>query len=98
MRRVHLAIDNGKIPVHKITCEVSKCNFARIRHACEHRFAVERAAERDAVQTADQFTVDFDDRGVAGDPMDGTDWGNDLGMEKCADGPGETWYILVREL
>ncbi len=44
-----------------------------------------------------QFTIDFDDRGVAGDPSDGTDWGMD-DVEKCGtEGAGGAWFIFVRE-
>lgn len=45
------------------------------------------------------FTVDLRDRGMDGDEMDGTDWGEDDGSAKCgfrslAEG---TWHVWVRE-
>ena len=44
------------------------------------------------------FTVDFDDRGIDGDPDDGTDWGKDDFNVKCAlEDEGEAWFIWVRE-
>jgi hypothetical protein len=44
-----------------------------------------------------QFTVDFDDRGVAGNPSDGTDWGMDERPKCATDGSGGAWFIFVRE-
>ena len=49
---------------------------------------------------ADDFTVDFDDRGMGGDRDDGTDWGEADGCQKCGEGcldEGQ-WFIFVREL
>ena len=37
----------------------------------------------DTCDDLDDFTVDFDDRGMAGDPLDGTDWGEANGCLKC---------------
>ncbi|MFT4622166.1 MAG: hypothetical protein ACI8PZ_000822, partial [Myxococcota bacterium] len=44
-----------------------------------------------------QFTVDFDDRGVGGNPSDGTDWGMDVGPKCGTAGAGGAWFIFVRE-
>ena len=46
----------------------------------------------------DDFTVDFNDRGLDGNETDGTDWGEDDGAPKCgasyaADG---AWFVWVR--
>ncbi|MEQ1568332.1 MAG: MopE-related protein [Myxococcota bacterium] len=51
----------------------------------------------DACGDTDSFTVDFDDRGMDGDPGDGTDWGADNGMEKCGAGGGASWFLFYRE-
>ena len=37
----------------------------------------------DECASLDDFTVDFDDRGLDGDEADGTDWGLDDGIAKC---------------
>ena len=44
-----------------------------------------------------EFTVDFDDRGVDGNPSDGTDWGYDGGAKCGVAGSGGAWFIFVRE-
>jgi len=50
----------------------------------------------------DDFTVDFDDRGLDGNEADGTDWGLDDGVAKCGgplsqDALSQTsWWIWVR--
>ncbi|MEQ1501891.1 MAG: MopE-related protein [Myxococcota bacterium] len=52
----------------------------------------------DQCGSTDDFTVDFDDRGLNGDQSDGTDWGEDDGVPKC--GTNNTlaiWYLWVRE-
>lgn len=45
------------------------------------------------------FTVDFDNRGMDSQQSDGTDWGEDDGSRKCGvDGlSGGTWFMWVRE-
>jgi hypothetical protein len=46
----------------------------------------------------DDFTVDFDDRGMDGDANDGTDWGEADANQKCGIlGAGDRWYLFVRE-
>ena len=45
----------------------------------------------------DDFTVDFDDRGMDSDEFDGTDWGEDDNVFKCGAGLGEAFYLFVRE-
>ncbi|MGE0786036.1 MAG: fibrinogen-like YCDxxxxGGGW domain-containing protein [Sandaracinaceae bacterium] len=52
----------------------------------------------DSCDDASDFTVDFDDRGMDSDEMDGTDWGEDDGTPKCGrtasmDG---VWQVWVR--
>ena len=54
----------------------------------------------DSCEADDDFTVDFDDRGMLGEPHDGTDWGEADAEAKCGwvspeDG---AWFIWVREL
>jgi hypothetical protein len=54
----------------------------------------------DFCDSADDFTVDFDDRGIDSDESDGTDWGEDDTVRKCGVnnlGDG-AWHIWVREL
>jgi len=53
----------------------------------------------DACDSADDFTVDFDDRGMDGNQSDGTDWGEDDDSSKCGvSGLGSgSWFIFVRE-
>ncbi|MCA9544846.1 MAG: hypothetical protein KC613_10665, partial [Myxococcales bacterium] len=53
----------------------------------------------DQCGATEDFTVDFADRGMDGDPNDGTDWGEDDGALKCgraglADGQ---WFLFARE-
>jgi cysteine-rich repeat protein len=45
------------------------------------------------------FSVDFQDSGVGGDPEDGTDWGADDGFTKCGSNrhAAGTWQVWVRE-
>ena len=56
----------------------------------------------DECAALDDFTIDFDDRGLDGDEADGTDWGLDDGVPKCGAPLGaeaqETaaWWIWVR--
>ncbi len=51
----------------------------------------------DTCGDADDFTVDFDDRGMDGDEGDGTDWGEDDGKPKCGESnAGEAWFLFVR--
>jgi hypothetical protein len=54
----------------------------------------------DFCDSTDDFTVDFDDRGMDIDPIDGTGWGEDDTWRKCGlhqDVDG-TWFVWVREL
>ncbi|MBN1668750.1 MAG: beta-propeller fold lactonase family protein, partial [Anaerolineales bacterium] len=53
----------------------------------------------DSCDDSDDFTVDFDDRGMDSNQSDGTDWGEDDGNLKCgsSDISGGTWFIWVRE-
>ena len=51
----------------------------------------------DACQSADDFALDFDDRGVGGNPSDGTDWGEDNGYQRCGvEHSGEAWFVWYR--
>jgi hypothetical protein len=45
------------------------------------------------------FTVDFDNRGVGGNPGDGTDWGEANFSRKCGTSPngGQAYFIFIRE-
>ncbi|NNF35261.1 MAG: T9SS type A sorting domain-containing protein [Saprospiraceae bacterium] len=49
---------------------------------------------------ANDFTVDFDDRGMDSNQGDGTDWGEDDGARKCGVNAitNGWWHIWVREL
>jgi hypothetical protein len=53
----------------------------------------------DACTSTDDFTVDFDDRGMDSNQRDGTDWGEDDGTQKCGNTSGGiyTYFIWVRE-
>ena len=53
----------------------------------------------DSCDSSDDFTVDFDDRGMDGNQSDGTDWGEDDGARKCGRDyiSGGTWFVWVRE-
>jgi hypothetical protein len=51
----------------------------------------------DTCGDAADFTVDFDDRGMGGNPNDGTDWGEANGTPKCGTVGGEAWFIFYRE-
>ena len=53
----------------------------------------------DTCDATDDFTVDFDDRGMDSNQSDGTDWGEDDSSLKCGvDGlDGGAWFIWVRE-
>ena len=46
----------------------------------------------------DDFTVDFDDRGMDSFESDGTDWGVDDNNRKCGTSPlfDGAWFIFVR--
>ena len=45
----------------------------------------------------EDFTIDFDDRGMDSDQNDGTDWGSDDGNHKCGrDGTGASWFVWFR--
>jgi len=54
----------------------------------------------DQCDSTDDFTVDFDDRGMDSDQSDPTDWGEDDAFPKCGVGwnVGGTWFVWVREL
>lgn len=53
----------------------------------------------DACGSSDDFTIDFDDRGMDNQQSDGTDWGEDDNSRKCGrDGLGSgQWFIFARE-
>ena len=53
----------------------------------------------DGCDSTDDFTVDFDDRGMDSDQADGTDWGEDDDARKCGRDyiSGGTWLVWVRE-
>lgn len=53
----------------------------------------------DFCTSTDDFTVDFDDRGMDGNQVDGTDWGEDDNTQKCGSVQGGTYsyFIWVRE-
>jgi hypothetical protein len=52
----------------------------------------------DSCGDALDFTVDFDDRGMDGNPNDGTDWGEANGTKKCGtSGNGDAFLVFVRE-
>jgi hypothetical protein len=53
----------------------------------------------DSCEDEDDFTVDFDDRGMESDPNDGTDWGEDDGSQKCGFERLTigSWFVWVRE-
>ncbi|MEQ1505937.1 MAG: MopE-related protein [Myxococcota bacterium] len=45
------------------------------------------------------FTIDFDDRGMDSNELDGTDWGEDDARKKCgASDQGDAWFLFVREV
>jgi hypothetical protein len=51
----------------------------------------------DQCASFDDFSIDFDDRGMDGNQYDGTDWGEDDGLVKCADtNSGAAWFIWIR--
>jgi hypothetical protein len=54
----------------------------------------------DSCPGTDDFTVDFDDRGMDSNQSDGTDWGEDDDARKCgvSNISGGTWFVWVREL
>ena len=52
----------------------------------------------DTCGDTEDFTVDFDDRGMDGDQADGTDWGEDDNVMKCGTvDDGEAFFLFVRE-
>ena len=59
----------------------------------------------DSVTDIYDFAIDFDDRGVAGNSTDGTDWGEQNGNQVCGNkswsiwGPSHSaaWFMYVRE-
>ncbi|WP_146618320.1 fibrinogen-like YCDxxxxGGGW domain-containing protein [Lujinxingia litoralis] len=54
----------------------------------------------DRCESTDDFTVDFDDRGMDSDQTDGTDWGKDDNRPKCGSVQEMTtgaWHIWSRE-
>ncbi|MCB9673699.1 MAG: hypothetical protein H6737_01205 [Alphaproteobacteria bacterium] len=51
----------------------------------------------DQCQSLDDFTIDFDDRGMDSNQYDGTDWGEDDDYVKCGiTNAGEAWFVWVR--
>lgn len=57
----------------------------------------------DGCASPDDFTIDFDDRGMDNNQADGTDWGVDDSTEKCGTQQGmplngAQWFIFFREL
>lgn len=52
----------------------------------------------DLCDDLEDFTVDFDDRGMDSFEADGTDWGSDDGLDKCGSGFGIGFFLFVREL
>ncbi len=52
----------------------------------------------DSCGDSNDFTVDFDDRGMDSNQSDGTDWGEDDTTPKCGNSnTGDVWHIWVRE-
>ena len=53
----------------------------------------------DTCNSADDFTVDFDNRGMDDDESDGTDWGQDDSSRKCGMAGLSTgqWFVFARE-
>jgi hypothetical protein len=54
----------------------------------------------DACGDEEDFTVDFDDRGMDGNQLDGTDWGEDDSVAKCGEmlpTADSAWFLFVRE-
>jgi cysteine-rich repeat protein len=53
----------------------------------------------DTCGATDDFTVDFDDRGMDSNQSDGTDWGEDDGTRKCGASAlaGGQWFVFARE-
>jgi hypothetical protein len=49
----------------------------------------------DLCQDNNDFTVDFDDRGMDSNQIDGTDWGEDDNMQKCGNVQGGIYYYFV---
>lgn len=53
----------------------------------------------DSCGDTNDFTVDFDNRGMDSNQQDGTDWGEDDGARKCRNVyNGVGWFIFTREL
>ena len=53
----------------------------------------------DSCESDDDFTLDFDDRGMGGNGSDGTDWGEADDVLKCGIEGVDTgqWFVFVRE-
>ena len=49
----------------------------------------------DSCGSTDDFTVDFDDRGMDSNQTDGTDWGEDDSTQKCGSVQGGTYYFYI---
>ena len=49
----------------------------------------------DYCAATDDFTVDFDDRGMDSNQQDGTDWGEDDNTQKCGSISGGTYYYFI---
>ena len=65
----------------------------------DSRYASGFLEGEDACGAEDDFTVDFNDRGMGGNPSDGTDWGMADGVPKCgvAGVDSGQWFVFVRE-
>ncbi|MCB9525273.1 MAG: hypothetical protein H6702_18130 [Myxococcales bacterium] len=71
----------------------------RFRRRTDAYNAVGYLEGEDNCADSNDFTVDFDDRGMDGNQSDGTDWGEDDGSRKCgANGlAGGQWFVWARE-
>lgn len=49
----------------------------------------------DSCNSTDDFTVDFDNRGMDSNQTDGTDWGEDDTTQKCGSVQGGTYYFFI---
>ena len=51
----------------------------------------------DSCADSSDFALDFDDRGMGGNPSDGTDWGMADGSRKCGSlNSGDAWFVWYR--
>ena len=74
-------------------------NLTQEELAAGDRYASGFLEGEDACGAEDDFTVDFDDRGMGGNGSDGTDWGMADGIPKCGvEGVNNgQWFVFVRE-